>query len=100
MCRLSFPVLFFVLREMFGAPNHPLEFELDDGPAIEMLLEAYPVAVAVLDLPHPSEELEDKVSVAQALFKEGFLLIDDNSSSDNRPCAADNIDVDEDDSPF
>ena len=32
------------------------------------------------DLPHPSEELDDKISVAQALFKEGFLLIIDESS--------------------
>lgn len=42
-----------------------------------MLLSAYPLAVAVQDLPHSSEELEDKVAVAQALYKEGFLLIDD-----------------------
>lgn len=34
----------------------------------------------VQDLPHPSEELEDKVGIAQALFKEGFLLIVDETS--------------------
>lgn len=56
------------------APLNPMEFDLDDGPAIEALLDAYPSPVVVMDLPHPSEELEDKVSVAQALFKEGFLL--------------------------
>ena len=105
-------------REMYGAPLAPLEFELDDGPAIEMLLLAYPEAVAVDDLPHPSEELEDKVSLAQvrpctnaldtdvpltahttrtqALFKEGFLLIDDEAS---KPSNDDDDDGD-DDNPF
>ena len=56
------------------APLNPMEFDLDDGPAIEALLDAYPTPVVVMDLHHPSEELEDKVSIAQALFKEGFLL--------------------------
>ena len=28
-------------REIFGTPLQPLEFELDDGPAIEALLGAY-----------------------------------------------------------
>lgn len=65
---------------MFGAPIQPLEFEVDDGPAIEALLNAYPAGVLVQDLPHASEELEDKVGVAQALFKEGLLLIDDEVS--------------------
>lgn len=60
--------------------NSPLEFELDDGPAIELLLKAYPEGVMVQDLPHPSEELEDKVGIAQALFKEGFILIVDETS--------------------
>lgn len=67
-------------REMFGAPLQPLEFELDDGPAIEALLQAYPEPVSVADLPHPSEEDDDKLSLAQALFKEGFLVIDDDAS--------------------
>lgn len=80
-------------RELYGTPLQPLEFELDDGPAIEALLLAYPDGVTVSELPHPSEELDDKVSVAQALFKEGFLLIDDEAS---RPDDED----DEDDSPF
>jgi hypothetical protein len=84
---------------MYGAPNQPLEFELDDGPAIEMLLEAYPSAVAVMDLPHPSEELDDKVSVAQSLFKEGFMLVDDNSSSANHQDKGGDGE-DSDDDPF
>jgi hypothetical protein len=62
-------------RERYGSPINPLEFELDDGPAIERLLSAYPIPVRVMDLPHPSEELQDKVGVAEALFKEGFLLM-------------------------
>lgn len=42
----------------------PLQFELDDAPALEMLLTAYPRPVAVSDLPHPpTEDLEDKVIV-------------------------------------
>jgi hypothetical protein len=57
-----------------------MEFELDDGPAIEALLAAYPEAVTVSDLEHPSEELDDKLGVAQALYKEGFLLIADEVS--------------------
>ena len=106
-------------REMYGAPLAPLEFELDDGPAIEALLLAYPVAVAVDDLPHPSEELEDKVALAQvrprthlllynvcnlslngslqALYKEGFLIIDDEAS---KPSNDDDDDDGEDASPF
>ena len=64
-------------RELYGNPLRPLEFDLDDGVCIEALLAAYPSSVMVADLPHPSEEEEDKVGVAQALFKEGFLLIDD-----------------------
>ena len=59
---------------------NPVEFELDDGPAIDGLLQAYPQSVCVSDLYHPSEEIDDKVSVAQALYKEGFLVIDDEAS--------------------
>ena len=67
-------------RELFATPQNPLEFELDDGPAIEALLAAYPEPVTVSDLEHPSEELDDKLGVAQALYKEGFLLIADEVS--------------------
>ncbi len=65
-------------REMYGNPLRPLEFDLDDGVCIEAVLSAYPTSIMVADLPHPSEEDEDKVGVVQALFKEGFLLIDDD----------------------
>jgi hypothetical protein len=65
-------------RELFGTPLRPLEFDLDDGVCIEALLAAYPDPIMVADLPHPSEEDEDKVGVALALYKEGFLAIDDD----------------------
>ena len=48
-------------RELFGAPLAPLEFELDDGPAIEALLAAYPDGIEVSELPHSSEEIEGKL---------------------------------------
>lgn len=73
----AFPI---VNREPFGNPLSPLEFELDDGLAIEALLTAYPEPVAVSDLEHPGEELDDKVAIAQALYKEGFLVIADEVS--------------------
>jgi hypothetical protein len=65
---------------LFGNPVNPLEFELDDGPAIEALLSAYPNPVTVSDLEHSSEEIDDKVSIAQALYKEGILMIADPAS--------------------
>jgi hypothetical protein len=87
-------LMFDVFRELHGAPLQPLEFELDDGPAIEALLAAYPEAVLVSELPHPSEELEDKISLAQALYREGFLLIHDEASKPENEEEAD------DDDPF
>ncbi|CAM9167631.1 unnamed protein product [Chrysoparadoxa australica] len=58
------------------APLRPVEFELDDAPAIELLLASYPAGVEVGRLPHPpAEDLDDKVGVALALFNEGILMI-------------------------
>jgi len=85
-------------REKFGAPLQPLEFELDDGPAIEALLQAYPGPVSVADLPHPSEEDDDKLSLAQALFKEGILVIDDDASKPQAAGAG--SDSEDSDDPF
>lgn len=82
-------------RELFGNPVSPLEFELDDGPAIEALLNAYPQPVVVSELEHPSEDVEDKVGVAQALYKEGILMIVDEAS---KPAIEDSDD--DSDSPF
>ena len=91
-------------RRTYGEPIRPLEFELDDGPAIECLLRAYPAAVAVGDIPHPSEELEDKCEIARALFKEGFLLLDapESGGGDNDYGGDNNKDGADDDSddPF
>jgi hypothetical protein len=78
------------------APLNPVEFDLDDGPAIEALLDAYPSPVVVMDLHHPSEELEDKVAIAQALFKEGFLL----RVEDSEEKASGSDEDDDDDDPF
>lgn len=61
-------------RALHGNALSPLEFELDDGPAIEKLLDSYPRGVLISQLPHPSEEDEDKVAVAATLYKEGFLV--------------------------
>lgn len=85
-------------RELFGNPLQSVEFELDDGPTIEGLLRAYPEGVTVSDLEHPGEELEDKVAIADALFREGFLVIDDEAS---KPAAEDGSgDEQNDDDPF
>ena len=83
-------------RELFGSPLSPLEFDLDDGPAIEALLAAYPHGITVTTLPHPSEEESDKVDVAAALFREGFLVVEDEAS---KP-AADGSDDGDDNDPF
>lgn len=82
-------------REIYGNPISPLDFELDDGPAIEALLSAYPNPIQVSDLPHASEEEEDKIGIADALFKEGLLIIcDEMSKPKNEDAESD------DDCPF
>lgn len=84
-------------REIYGNPISPLEFELDDGPAIEALLSAYPEPIQVSDLPHSSEEDEDKIGIAEALFKEGLLMICDEMS---KPKNEGDEEEEDDDSPF
>lgn len=55
-------------------PLSPMEFELDDAPAIEQLLTTVePHWICVNDLIHDS--VEDKVGVTQALFDEGILAL-------------------------
>lgn len=52
----------------------PLEFELDDAPAIEQLLATTePHWICVSDLVH--DTIEDKMGVAQALYDENILLL-------------------------
>jgi lysine-specific demethylase/histidyl-hydroxylase NO66 len=87
------------VREMYASTLSPLEFELDDGPAIEALLNAYPNGVEVQSIPHPSEELEDKVSVAAAMYKEGFLVVEDAVTKGD-PANKENGRDDDDDCPF
>lgn len=87
-------------RQMFGGQLNPLEFELDDGPAIEILLHAYPDPVMVMELPHPSEDLEDKIGVAEALFKEGFLLMCVDDENEEGGDENGEEEDDDDDNPF
>ncbi|KAL7565240.1 hypothetical protein ACA910_014538 [Epithemia clementina (nom. ined.)] len=63
-------------REYHGRPIHPLEFELDDGPALEQLLQTTePRWISVDGLFH--DTIEDKVGVTQALYDEGLLMMRD-----------------------
>lgn len=85
-------------REVFSNPLGPMEYDLDDGPAIEKLLTTLYVppaaakeedgadvdvedeascGVMVIDLPHTSEEVHDKVGVAESLYNEGLLMVVD-----------------------
>lgn len=61
-------------RVYHESPLSPLEFEKDDGPALEMLLTTIePHWICVSDLIH--EDIEDKMEVAQSLYDEGILAI-------------------------
>jgi lysine-specific demethylase/histidyl-hydroxylase NO66 len=60
---------------------NPLEFELDDAPAIEQLLTTIePRWIMLADLFH--DTVEDKVGVAQALYDEGLLAVYSGSAND------------------
>ena len=55
-------------------PLSPLEFETDDGPALEQLLTTVePNWIRVNDLYH--DTIEDKVAIAQSLYDEGILCV-------------------------
>ena len=57
-----------------GTPLSPLEFEVDDAPALEMLLTTTePHWICVKDLIHG--DIEDKMEIAQSLYDEGILAI-------------------------
>jgi lysine-specific demethylase/histidyl-hydroxylase NO66 len=71
-------------------PLSPMEFEMDDAPALEQLLTTTePTWVLVQDLIH--DTIEDKVAVAQALFDEGIVAIrtaeDDDDEIEEEECA-------------
>ena len=57
-----------------GIPLSPMEFEVDDAPALEMLLTTVePHWLSVKDLIHG--DIEDKMEIAQSLYDEGILAI-------------------------
>lgn len=61
-------------RVYHGNPLSPLEFEMDDAPAIEAILTTVePHWIMVKDLIH--DDIEDKMEIAQSLFNEGILAI-------------------------
>ena len=61
-------------RSFHGNPLSPLEFEMDDGPALEQLLTTVePDWIFVNDLFH--DTIEDKVAIAQSLYDEGILAV-------------------------
>jgi lysine-specific demethylase/histidyl-hydroxylase NO66 len=61
-------------REYHGKPLSPIEYEMDDGPAIEQLLTTIePHWIFVNDLFHDS--IEDKIAIAQSLYDEGILAV-------------------------
>jgi bifunctional lysine-specific demethylase and histidyl-hydroxylase NO66 len=61
-------------RVYHGNPLSPLEFEMDDAPAIEaMVTTVEPHWIMVKDLIH--DDIEDKMEIAQSLYDEGILAI-------------------------
>ena len=55
-------------------PLSPMEFEIDDAPAMEQLLTTTEREwIQVADLIHDS--IEDKVGIVKALYDEGILCI-------------------------
>ena len=82
--RVWYIYLYCYDRDSYISSVSPLEFDLDDGPAIEELLGAYPSPVTVSELSHSSEELDDKLGIAQSLYKEGFLFIMDDTTRSGR----------------
>jgi len=61
-------------RVFHGNPLSPMEFELDDAPAIEMILKtSEPHWIQVSDLIHGN--IEDKMEIAQVLFNEGIVTM-------------------------
>ena len=57
-----------------GNPLSPMEFEVDDAPALELLLTTVePRWIQVQDLIH--DDIEEKMEIAQTLYDEGILSI-------------------------
>lgn len=67
-------------RVYHETPLSPLEFEIDDAPALETLITTVePHWICVQDLIHG--DIEDKMEIAQALYDEGILAM----FQDDRP---------------
>ena len=68
-------------RVYHEVPLSPLEFEIDDAPALEMLLTTIePHWICVQDLIHG--DIEDKMDIAQSLYDEGILAMFQNDTPD------------------
>lgn len=68
-------------RVFHEVPLSPLEFEIDDAPAIEMLLTTIePHWICVQDL--LAGDIEDKMDICQSLYDEGILAIFQNEKPD------------------
>jgi lysine-specific demethylase/histidyl-hydroxylase NO66 len=68
-------------RVYHETPLSPLEFEIDDAPALEALVTTVePHWICVRDLLHG--DIEDKMEIAQALYDEGILAIFQNEAPD------------------
>jgi len=62
-------------------PLSPMEFEIDDAPALEMLITTIePHWICVRDLIHG--DIEDKMEITQSLYDEGILAIFQNENPD------------------
>lgn len=59
-------------RKRYQNEFQPLEFELDDAPSIEMIINAYPDYVRVGNLPH--EDCDDQVDLVKSLYNEGVIM--------------------------
>ena len=61
-------------RVYHGKALSPMEFESDDGPALEQLITTVePSWIRVNELFH--DTIEDKIAIAQSLFDEGILCV-------------------------
>ena len=65
-------------RTFREVPLSPMEFEVDDAPALETILKTVsPEWITVGELPHqPKDDPDDKIGIAKALFEEGILAVD------------------------
>ena len=84
----------------------PLEFEIDDAPAIEQILTSTDEYIAIKDLTHESssDNIQEKIEIVSALMKEEILDIknvglghDDDDNDDDEEENDEQMQEDEDD---